>query len=526
MLGRTLKLLGLVLGSALLFIAAGNSGLVQAQNPQEQPAVVLLIEDNDPWDYPSNQQALGVLDVPYEAINSAQVGEGEKIGEGLTQYPIVLIPSDQTTDTYYNLVHYQDTFASYVEQGGVLVVHAADHGSRGGTWGRSFLPGGVNYTYETTDHVSIANPSHPLITGSPLGVMIDDAGLQGWNHSGHGYFTNLPDNADTIIASSDGPTYIEYCYGDGIVLATTEPLEYAWQKGLNPALLLNELNYILSPECGVSVNQEVAESHSGTLLPRISQVEDQEQNIKQVKGDDLVKLEREARIKTLERMLQAKGLKDELKNKLSEWLADEKEQAQDKAKEVAKSIGENLLGNLLEVFNAGKFANIILTVAIEAGKLGGNIGQWVVQQINNITRCAAIRAINAGEDPFTEVRSFPYLIDWHVIIVDSNGNPVSASYSFAATTENDIGPKGDIKKSGATKTDGYDNEGNKEQLRDRIPIGLSNVKVWTRFWPFRSYKTIASVEFSINGPQLADTGNCGTSLIVYRIVVKITIQSS
>ncbi|MDI6896675.1 carboxypeptidase regulatory-like domain-containing protein [Methanocella conradii] len=222
---------GNTLGMLMTASAASQSGGSKA----------LLVEDVLPWGYPSNEYALNELGITYDVFGSSSLATTD-----LSKYEMVIIASDQQTWTYNNLASNKDKFASYVYNGGVLVAHATDEGWNAGHWSSSFLPGGVTHVNNINEYLSIVDSSSPIVSG------ITDAELDGWHYSTHGYFANIPADAHIIIGITGNPTgyptYIEYSYGSGKVLATIETIEWPWKRVADGATWFNEQKNLLRNE--------------------------------------------------------------------------------------------------------------------------------------------------------------------------------------------------------------------------------------------------------------------------------------
>lgn len=216
---------------------------------------VLVIKDVEPWftwvHGPANEAVLKELSKTYDVITSDMLATTD-----LTKYDIVIIASDQYKRTYDRLISNKDKLADYVYGGGVLVAHACDHGwhSYPG-WYSSWLPLGVTKVNTYQQYLSIIDPTSPIVSGTEHGGQVTDADLDRWGYSTHGYFTNLPDVHKKIIGITPNPegqpTYIEYPYGFGTVLATMQTIEWAFSGGQRwwglgepqKNLLRNEIEY-------------------------------------------------------------------------------------------------------------------------------------------------------------------------------------------------------------------------------------------------------------------------------------------
>ena len=80
----------------------------------------------------------------------------------------------------------------------VLDIHAADQS--GSQWSALF-PGGMTHVFSIPypDKNYIADQSHPIVRG------LENTNYVGWNYVSHGYFTNLPVNANIILTDNAIP---------------------------------------------------------------------------------------------------------------------------------------------------------------------------------------------------------------------------------------------------------------------------------------------------------------------------------
>lgn len=236
----------------------------------------LLIQDFDPWDYNSNELALQELGISYDVINSTNLGTVD-----LSQYKFIMYASDQPTSYYTNLANNIAAIEAFVSGGGLLIGHVCDDGWAGGDWTTEhILPGNVQHVGVGEDDLVIVDITHPIVRGTPPGNFdiygTDPNYFDGWVSSTHGYLTNLPPNADVVIEIESGanagqPTYIDYPFGSGKVLATMQTVEWGYGAyGMPhpwPELLRNELRYgaagVLPP---VAVGGEVYPVDKLTIL--------------------------------------------------------------------------------------------------------------------------------------------------------------------------------------------------------------------------------------------------------------------
>jgi hypothetical protein len=210
-------------------------------------ADVLLIQDVNPWNAPSNEAALADLSMSYDLINSDQLASWD-----LTGYRCILYASDQPSGYYDNLAASILKIQNFVSSGGLLIAHCCDQGWTGGDWnGDHILPNNVQKGGNVFHQdLIIVDAAHPVIDGTPSGTVTLPGGyLDGWNYSTHGYLAGVDPYRVVIIESDpniDEVTYAAYSYGLGEVLATMQTVEWGYSVKGKPELLRNELRYALA----------------------------------------------------------------------------------------------------------------------------------------------------------------------------------------------------------------------------------------------------------------------------------------
>jgi hypothetical protein len=220
---------------------ASNTQRANASTTAEE-AEVLIIKDCDPWWETPNEDILTELEVPYRVVDSDQVAD-----ETFSSYAAVLLPSTQPQAYYEEIAARQDSLAEYVSGGGVLIAHTMHSGwpcNAGLDLGVTYAPANVETSYTgRRDINTIAESDHPVVDG--LSDNDFDRPEVSYNE-----LTGLPDSARIILESSrEEPVYVEYEYGDGIVLASGNPMEGAWAvegHATPKQFLQNELEYALS----------------------------------------------------------------------------------------------------------------------------------------------------------------------------------------------------------------------------------------------------------------------------------------
>ncbi len=192
------------------------------------PHHVALFQTKDPWDLPAIRDILSEWGIPYTVYGPGDIG-----AVNLSAYDKVIIVGGDGQDSslYSAISDNKQWFESYVENGGILNIHADD-------WGDfNDIPCGLSSTYNEGDTVNISYPDHPFLT---LPNNITDTELDNWHNSYHRYFTDWPLWADTVLSEGDSgssyPVLLDYPWGDGRVIATGQTVEWAWSHGYSKLL--------------------------------------------------------------------------------------------------------------------------------------------------------------------------------------------------------------------------------------------------------------------------------------------------
>jgi hypothetical protein len=213
---------------------------------------IALFKNVDPWGSTANEIILKRYGIPYDIYNSTDIGTVD-----LSKYAKVIISSDQN-QVFYDAVNASRTwFEDYAENGGVLEIHAASSGWNGGNW-IDDLPGNITYTSSSQNIINIVMKHHPLVR-TPNNIT--DPELDNWGTSVHGYFTAYPSETIVILreSSSTNPAYIEVPFGSGVILASSQTLEYGY-KNYRSFFLENSLLY-LAPHENLDMQVNVGTVH-------------------------------------------------------------------------------------------------------------------------------------------------------------------------------------------------------------------------------------------------------------------------
>ena len=202
--------------------------------------VVIFREDESGWanaDVPPTiigdilQSEVGMTEGPGEGQYEYRSLRGENPNFNLKIGDLIIIEGDQPQDFYDTYTVHQDVFNTFVYNGGTIFWVASDYGWAEGDF-TSTLPGDVTWRDYNDYYNDIVNFEHPITKNFP-------AQLYG-SYASHGGFDNLDTGLPITnimiylreTSSTDlFPTYIEYRYGAGRVLATTIPLEWYVTNG-------------------------------------------------------------------------------------------------------------------------------------------------------------------------------------------------------------------------------------------------------------------------------------------------------
>jgi hypothetical protein len=246
-----------VRNSIIAGAALGSVGTVQADEHEEinsheapdrdfdqtdieytdvEDAEAVLYKVCPPWESSANEDVLRELGIPYSVLPPQ---EAQNIND---EFDIAILAATQEAQFQQAMLEARDAINEWVEQGGTLVAHMTATGwPCNGQWDAPFLPNDVTVVDgELFDQVEVLNQDHPVVEGFTAGD------LSGWGSSSHGYFENLPENAQMIYGRENqpeaAPVHIEYGYGNGSVLATMAPIEYGLDN-VDVPVLFNEIRY-------------------------------------------------------------------------------------------------------------------------------------------------------------------------------------------------------------------------------------------------------------------------------------------
>ncbi|MBN2261094.1 MAG: choice-of-anchor D domain-containing protein [Clostridiales bacterium] len=188
----------------------------------------------------------------------------------LSKYKLILTQSGQI-DSYYDLLSQRNPqIENFVQNGGILYYCPTDFNVA------LTLTGGVNSLYgfrESLHHILI--PEHPILHDCNNNL---DNAINSFN-----YFSNLYPGTNVITETSSGrkPTFIEYQYGEGLVIANgfwlsfdySEKVSKTFNNSMYYAIWLKDSHWLLfdsfsdTVEPGTSHDLNLRINSNGTIHP-------------------------------------------------------------------------------------------------------------------------------------------------------------------------------------------------------------------------------------------------------------------
>ncbi|MDH3247171.1 MAG: serine hydrolase, partial [Saprospiraceae bacterium] len=159
----------------------------------------------------------------------------------LSTYDVIIIPGQQNGDYYKDYINNVERFDEYVAKGGTLVLEL-----NGATKSSITLPRGVTVVPHPALENAILEPDHPIF------LPLEGKQLIWARHASSGYLQDVPGDALVLAAETNGvdalpdrPTFIEYPYGQGRVIAALQCFHDQDSSGRGP-LMESVLSYALS----------------------------------------------------------------------------------------------------------------------------------------------------------------------------------------------------------------------------------------------------------------------------------------
>jgi len=204
-------------------VSDGDDYAIRDESVVEAPAEVLVIQDTASWNVNIGPDILGKHGVSYETITSAQLA-----AKDLSPYKMVAVPSVQTEAFYTAWNNQFDKIDTYVMNGGILWLSAANYQST-----KPKIPGGVTLIADNSTFNDILLPSHPWARGVPNPA-------EG-NRLSHWSLADIYPGSAVIAASQNEPkrpTLVDYQYGKGRVALNSQFSEHSWYNDYSGGALL------------------------------------------------------------------------------------------------------------------------------------------------------------------------------------------------------------------------------------------------------------------------------------------------
>lgn len=183
---------------------------------------VLLIEDNLPWHSTANHQILSTM-AQYDTVKPSDIGKVD-----VSKYAVIILANDQATSSYTAYARFADKIEEFAERGGVIVFGACDAGWSDG-YMSDIIPGGVQKINRYMNYNTVADTTHPIVTGQLTDNRVLTDGDLYSTYCSHACFLEdtFPEGTRIILREKNGyPTLIEYPLGNGRVIASGLTWEY------------------------------------------------------------------------------------------------------------------------------------------------------------------------------------------------------------------------------------------------------------------------------------------------------------
>jgi hypothetical protein len=188
----------------------------------QQPASILLIQDQPGWGFNSHVQILSSCGIPYNIINSSQIAAHNFDG-----YDKIVTAGQQPPNFYLaieeNAAKFEDWLNEVIGDNCVAFETASYFGDYNEliTW-----PFGFRVQIDPANSITIESTDNCLLDG----VTLEE--LQGWNYSAHGMHTDLPAGYISCLGTNDaavnGSCAGGFPWGSGGVYVANQPLEWAY----------------------------------------------------------------------------------------------------------------------------------------------------------------------------------------------------------------------------------------------------------------------------------------------------------
>jgi CubicO group peptidase (beta-lactamase class C family) len=197
----------------------------------------LMFRNNPSWGRHTDfENVLAELDYNYELRESNSMSDID-----LSSYDVIIIPGGQRNEFYEDYVIHTEKFDNFVSNGGTLILEL-----NGAEEIVNELPRGITLSPNKAIENAILKSDHPIflpLSGKPL-IKARYASMS--------YFKNVPSDALILAAEAeeseslnDRPTFIEYTYDKGRVIAASQCFHDRDDSGRGP-LMESVISYAIT----------------------------------------------------------------------------------------------------------------------------------------------------------------------------------------------------------------------------------------------------------------------------------------
>lgn len=193
---------------------------------------IALFQEHEPWGYRGIKDILYDSGIPFKEFGIYDIGSRD-----LSIYTKAIIASQQNREMFDSIATHRTWWENWITNGGVLEINGAVLSTE--NWEGLIMPGGFSYVHQDENVVNIVSPWYPIVN---YPHKISDNSLNGWYHSTHGYLRDVTNHCTILVDNSDRPVLVLIRLGAGGIIATLQPLEWAWGHNYCP-ILENVIKY-------------------------------------------------------------------------------------------------------------------------------------------------------------------------------------------------------------------------------------------------------------------------------------------
>ncbi len=223
---------GIALDGSDLWFTAHDDTKIYRMDGGYSHSRIALFQDFEPYGMRSVKDVLYANGIPFKVFGTYDIGSAD-----LSIYTKAIIVDRQNIEMYDSIASHSTWWENWISGGGVLEINGALYSSPG--WEGIIMPGGFSSVWGNQNSIDIVSRWHPLVNEP---YYIYDDSLDYWNQSTHGYLTGLGDHYTVLTDTLDRPILAIKRLGKGGIIATMQPLAYAWGQGYS-TILENVVKY-------------------------------------------------------------------------------------------------------------------------------------------------------------------------------------------------------------------------------------------------------------------------------------------